>query len=107
MRLEPPIWSCVDLFKVLHDSGCRFHQRRFPDGRVVRRFQIVLAEAWHRVFPIHVSVKVARAIGAGHFCSSIRRCRVMNAWINASGAGGQPGIWTSTGIYRSMPLSTL
>ena len=31
-------------------------------------------------------------------CSEIFFCNVMNACSNASGRGGQPGMWTSTGM---------
>src|SRR5215469_14885105 len=40
-------------------------------------------------------------------CSSIFFCKVIKAWMSASGRGGQPGICTSTGMYRSIPFSTL
>src|SRR5260221_351796 len=39
--------------------------------------------------------------------ASIWRCNVIKASIRASGRGGHPGICTSTGRKRSMPLSTL
>src|SRR6185437_8053620 len=40
-------------------------------------------------------------------CPSIFFCKVIKAWISASGRGGHPGMCTSTGIYRSIPFSTL
>ena len=51
--------------------------------------------------------RLGRAGSATNLCCWILPCSSSRPWNSASGRGGQPGMYTSTGTILSTPLTTL
>src|SRR6266480_3792555 len=59
-----------------------------------------------RRVPWHPAGRLGQDLAGGHRCSQLASRSSRKPWTSASGRGGQPGTYTSTGMIWSTPLVT-